>query len=922
MLTSPNDNNNYQFITLNNQLRVLLISTPDAENASAALAVEVGHFNDPDDRQGMAHFLEHMLFLGTEKYPDGGEYHQFINRHGGSHNAWTGPEHTNFFFSIENDYLAPALSRFSQFFICPTFNSDLIDKEREAIDSEYRLKLLDDMRRTNEVYKSICNPRHPFAKFSVGSKTTLEDRPAQSIRQDLIDFYTNEYCAGKMALVLHGAGELDELQQLAEKYFSDIPYHGRPISYPDVPMYLPEQHNVKLSVVPHKDLKKLILSFPLPKVPSWYKTKPLSLIAHLIGYEGAGSLLSQLKNEGLVNSLSAGTGSSGYNFSEFTISTHLTEQGLAQQDRIIKLIFEYIQLIKKEGCELWRYQEKQRINQAAFQYQEAAKSIDLVAHLAINIFRYPPQDILFGSYRMDTFDGDLVNSCLGKMSVDNLRLTLVSKQAQAEQHTRWYNTPYLMTPISEADKQRWSSSERTLSMHLPLANSYIPEHLTVKSLETEDQPARVLIAHDGLRLWYKQDHQFRVPKGHVYAAIDSPAANTSPRHVALTRLYIELLHDDLAEMTYPAEIAGLHYDIYAHQAGVTLHLCGYSPKMFQYFEMLIAQIRLRNFAEPRFSEIKHQMIRGWQNAAKARPINRLFENLGVAVQPKQYESEQLAVQMADVTLEELHQHISELFAEVHLEALVNGDWHEHEVLQFGASLQHHISQIAKPREQLPREVIQVNQQGTLIRELDSQHHDSAVIFYLQSPQANDRQTALFSLLNHIMSASFFNEIRTRQQLGYMSGTAYYPINRHPGMILYIQSPVAGPAKLITAIETFFEDFQKLLENMDKEDWQHSLQGILTQILEPDANLRMSSQRLWVSIGSKDYDFNHRQLIADAIVKLTPADLQQFISQQLEQPERLLMCSHGKAHADGERITQGHVINKLTDFKQHAQKYVL
>ena len=71
---SPNDFNQYHAITLDNGLRVLLIHNEHAKKSAAALAVNAGHFNDPKSRQGLAHFVEHLLFLGTKKYPDGSEY--------------------------------------------------------------------------------------------------------------------------------------------------------------------------------------------------------------------------------------------------------------------------------------------------------------------------------------------------------------------------------------------------------------------------------------------------------------------------------------------------------------------------------------------------------------------------------------------------------------------------------------------------------------------------------------------------------------------------------------------------------------------------------------------------------------------------------------------------------------------------------
>ena len=93
MHLSPNDSNQYRYITLSNALRVLLIHSDTAQQSAAALAVNVGHFDDPMDRQGLAHYLEHMLF-GYEKYPKVGEFQSYISQHGGTNNAWTGTEHT------------------------------------------------------------------------------------------------------------------------------------------------------------------------------------------------------------------------------------------------------------------------------------------------------------------------------------------------------------------------------------------------------------------------------------------------------------------------------------------------------------------------------------------------------------------------------------------------------------------------------------------------------------------------------------------------------------------------------------------------------------------------------------------------------------------------------------------------------------
>lgn len=348
---SPNDHRQYHYLELANRLRVLLICDPETDKSAASLAVNTGHFDDPADRQGMAHFLEHMLFLGTRTYPKPGEYQQFMSRHGGSNNAWTGTEFTNFFFDIDNGFFEAGLDRFSQFFICPTFAPEWVDKERNAVDSEYRLKLQDDVRRGYQVHKETVNPDHPFSKFSVGNLDTLADLPGRDLRSDLIAFYETHYSADRMALVMLSPAPIETQLAWCDRFFGAIPdrHLGPPVL--SHPLYRLDDLGIRIQLTPVKETRKLALTFPLPCVDEYYDKKPLTFLSHLIGYEGEGSLLSLLKGRGWVNQLAAGGGISGANFKDFGVSFGLTPLGLEHVDEIIAALFGYLKLIERGGVQ-------------------------------------------------------------------------------------------------------------------------------------------------------------------------------------------------------------------------------------------------------------------------------------------------------------------------------------------------------------------------------------------------------------------------------------------------------------------------------------------------------------------------------------------------------------------------------------------
>lgn len=82
IIKSPNDPRLYQMITLSNKMEILLISDQDADKSAACLNISIGSIDDPKDSFGLAHFHEHMLFLGTEKYPNQNDFSSYLSKNG------------------------------------------------------------------------------------------------------------------------------------------------------------------------------------------------------------------------------------------------------------------------------------------------------------------------------------------------------------------------------------------------------------------------------------------------------------------------------------------------------------------------------------------------------------------------------------------------------------------------------------------------------------------------------------------------------------------------------------------------------------------------------------------------------------------------------------------------------------------------
>ncbi|MFM2589274.1 insulinase family protein [Vibrio sp. TBV020] len=915
MHISPNDTNQYRYLTLSNGVRVLLIHDDTAQKSAAALAVNVGHFDDPSDREGLAHYLEHMLFLGTEKYPKVGEFQSYISQHGGNNNAWTGTEHTCFFFDVSPNAFETSLDRFSQFFTAPLFNPEALDKERQAVESEYKLKLTDDSRRLYQVHKELVNPAHPFSKFSVGNLETLGDRDGNTIRDEIVAFHYEQYSADLMTLSVAGPQSLDELEAWCHEKFSAIPNHSLANKSITIPYCDENSTGIQVNVEPVKEIRKLILAFPMPGMDEFYQSKPLSFFAHLLGYEGDDSLMIALKDKGWITSLSAGGGTSGSNYREFTVSCALTPLGLEHTDDITQAVFSYLELIKSQGFDEWRYLEKQAVLESAFRFQEPTRPLDLVSHLVVNMQHYQPDDVIYGDFMMNHYDEAQIQSLMDYLKPDNLRTTLIAHGYQYDKTAKWYFTPYSVSQFTQQQREHFLKAS-PLKFGLPEKNPFICYDLDPKELESTQVNPEVLEELPGFKLWHLQDEEFRVPKGVVYVAIDSPHAVENPRNIVKTRLCVEMFLDSLAAETYQAEIAGMGYNMYAHQGGVTLTISGFSQKQPELMKLILSRFAKRDFSQQRFETIKQQLLRNWRNSAQDRPISQLFNALTGILQPNNPPYSVLLEALESIDVNELSSFVDAILAELHVEMFVYGDWTKSDAIALGDTLKDALRVQDQLYEEALRPLVMLGKNGSFQREVFCDQEDSATVLYYQCDDTSPRSIALYSLANHLMSATFFHEIRTKQQLGYMVGTGNLPLNRHPGIALYVQSPNAAPIDLIQSIDEFLNAFYMVLLELNEYQWHSSKRGLWNQIATPDTTLRGRAQRLWVAIGNKDLEFNQREVVLKELKALTRTDMIRFIVNELKPrtANRLIMHTQGNAHHESEKLNLGQEIGSIEEFQ--------
>jgi secreted Zn-dependent insulinase-like peptidase len=251
----------------------------------------------------------------------------------------------------------------------------------------------------------------------------------------------------------------------------------------------------------------------------------------------------------------------------------------------------------------------------------------------------------------------------------------------------------------------------------------------------------------------------------------------------------------------------------------------------------------------------------------------LFSKLSALLQPLNPEADQLAAILAATSFEDFVRFSASMFKQLHLEALMLGNWTESNVQALQQQLQQWLSHTQGIGSKLPKQSYSTAMLGPVWLELPIRQDDHALVIYLPARQRSAHNMALFMLMNHLVSPEYFHALRTEQQLGYLVGTGYVPMNLKPGIAFYVQSPKVAPSDLYYATLIFYRKFLEELPELTNEEFDEFKQSLQGQIKERDNGLSSRAKRIWLAIGQGD---ENCQLACQIQQELALLTLPQFI----------------------------------------------
>lgn len=284
----------HHHLTLANGLHVSLRHAPRLKRCAAALRVAAGSHDVPLAWPGLAHFLEHLLFLGTERFPTGEGLMAYVQRHGGQVNASTRERTTDFFFELPVPSFAEGLERLADMLTHPRLAIDDQLREREVLHAEFVAWSQDAAAQQQVALLEGLAADHPLRGFHAGNRDSLPVE-REAFQQALQEFHTHFYQSGQMSLSLVGPQSLEELEALAQGFSEQLtsgPLH--PQSMPPALMPGPSHS------YPFADKNHLhhVITCNAPR-------EALAFLCTWLNASAPGGLLAELKSQQLATALKA-----------------------------------------------------------------------------------------------------------------------------------------------------------------------------------------------------------------------------------------------------------------------------------------------------------------------------------------------------------------------------------------------------------------------------------------------------------------------------------------------------------------------------------------------------------------------------------------------------------------------------------------
>ncbi|WP_323084576.1 pitrilysin [Providencia alcalifaciens] len=887
---SVSDPREYKAIKLNNDMTVLLVSDPKATKSLAAVSLPVGSIENPNSQLGLAHYLEHMVLMGSKKYPEPSSFSEFLQKHGGSHNASTAPHRTAYYFEVENGALEAATDRLADALAEPLLDPVNADKERNAVNAELTMARARDGMRIWQIRSETLNPAHPNSRFAGGNLETLKDKPNSKLQDELVSFYKRYYSANLMNGVLYGDQSIEQLAKIANETFGRIPNFNASVPAVTIPAVTDKEKGIVIHYVPSQPQKALQIEFSIKNNMADFRSKSDEYIGYLIGNRSPGTLSDWLISQGLAEGISASASpNADRNYGSFSIYVTLTDKGLAERDQVIAAIFAYIDLIKTQGVNQDYFDEIAKVLNLSFRYGSIVRDMNYIEWLSDQMITMPVNHVLDSDYVADKYNPTAIKQRLSELTAQNARIWFISPNEPSNKKAYFVDAPYQVDKISEKQFTEWADLESKMTFKLPKLNPYIPDNLSLIKTDKAYKHPEMVYQEGNTRVLYMPSQYFAdEPKASITLDLRYNDQDKTAKSQVVGSLlqYISSLKMD--ELQYQASVAGMSVSV-SQGVGLQLNASGYTQHLSELFLSMTKEYLSFEPTERELIQAKSWYKEQIEVANNAKAYELAMQPLQRLNSVPYFEQEERLAALDTITLKDITDYRNSVVEGAALQALVVGNITQQQSVQTIQDVSKLLK--SKGKNWWSGDIVVVNK--TYLADFHKQGNSSDnALAELFIPDGYDRidGAVLSGILSKIVQPWFYDQLRTNEQLGYAVFAFKVGLGDQWGIGFLLQSNAKTPDYLNTRYQDFYKVTLDKLKKLPSAEFEQYKQSIITEMKQPPQTFYEEVGRYGSDFSRNIFSFDSRDKVLSRLETATQAEVIAYYENAVLKHQGLAMAS--------------------------------
>lgn len=450
---------------------------------------------------------------------------------------------------------------------------------------------------------------------------------------------------------------------------------------------------------------------------------------------------------------------------------------MTRLDEVAQVVFQYIHMLKTEGPKEYVFEESKKLGYIKFHFMEKSNPIDYVLKLTSLMDYFPFEDVLSANILLENYNPQLINEMLSYLTPENCSISVSSKSflEKANLKEPHFGTQYFQENFDSDFLEKLRNPGANANLQFPQPNEFIPTNFDiVKSDSDLSKKPTIIRKTDIMKAWYLKDETYLKPKVFYGIKLVNPIVYCTPDNVNANSLFTILFKDALTEFLYDAKLAGLSFELFNTNYGMNLEFFGYNHKMDVFAERIFEKLTQFEVCPKRFEILKEKYGRMLKNY-QTRPLYSLtsyYHNLLTSEMSWSYQD--LMGALENLTIESISMIQKTFFSTFSIDAFIHGNISKENANKLISLIE---QKLISPNKTIPlanhshsrlREIMLEPASSYRYETVIDIQQNKAINNYFQVSFDNLEEASKLQLINQILYESFFDNLRTKEQLGYIT----------------------------------------------------------------------------------------------------------------------------------------------------------